>query len=104
MSGGSDYPVGQTWVFDIGIAEIESHFPAAGVMRYRILSGSKRGEEGSVDIDVRPVGPNQFFVSWQEADGSIVVHLEDYAQQRFHSCLIAPGSVLHRFSGSMRRL
>lgn len=97
------YPVGERWVFDIGIAEIEHYYVSAVEMRYRILTGARAGETGSVSLDVVPIGDRVFFVSWQEHDRSTVVHLEDFSKGTFVSCYTSPNAEFHRTHGRMRR-
>lgn len=97
-----DYPIGQSWIFDIGVAQIEHRFEAPGRFRYRILTGERAGEQDSIAIDVQPIREALFLVSWKERDGSTVVHLEDFEHNTFHSCFTAPNGELHRFHGKMR--
>jgi hypothetical protein len=97
------YPVGEVWVFDIGVAEIEHRFIAADTMEYCILTGPRAGETDRVAIEIVVVCPGVFFVSWQEADNSTVVHLEDFTRGTFLSCFTSPQAEFMRMSGRMRR-
>jgi hypothetical protein len=45
-----------------------------------------------------------FLVSWQEADGITVVHVEDFAERRFEACVSFPGGRFERIHGTMSRL
>ncbi|MGC4085492.1 MAG: MoaF N-terminal domain-containing protein [Vicinamibacterales bacterium] len=99
----TDYPVGERWIFDIGVAEIEHHYVSATKLDYRILTGDRAGETGSTDIEVVPVSDAVFFVSWQEHDRSTVVHLEDFGKGTFVSCYTSPTAQFFRTRGKMRR-
>jgi hypothetical protein len=98
------YPVGQTWLFDIGEARIEHEFFAPNKVRYRVLDGPRAGLEETTSIHVEAVRPGVFIVSWQEGDGVTVVHVEDFAKRTFYSHVTRPGGVLARFKGSMSRV
>lgn len=99
-----DYPFGETWIFDIGVAEIEHHFPAAGRLRYRVLTGPRAGSTETVALTVEPLRPGLFATSWQEGDRTTVVHVEDFERGEFLSHVtFADGRfMLHR--GRMRRV
>ena len=99
-----DYPLGQTWLFDIGVARIEHELRPDGQLHYRVLTGPHAGNEEVVVLDVVQVRPKVFFVSWQEAAGITVVHLEDYENLRVESRATLPGGRLMRTSGAMHRV
>jgi hypothetical protein len=100
----TSYPVGETWLFDIGVALVEQHYLSAGAMRYHIASGPRAGAEETVAIQVHLVRPDVFLVSWQEADGITVVHVEDFADNTFYShATLSDGSFM-RVRGTMRRI
>lgn len=98
---GCAYPVGQAYLFDLGIATIEHRFESMQRMHFRVLSGERTGLTGTVAIDVRPLRPGQFLVSWQEADGITVTHVEDFETLRFESCITLPSLQFIRCQGSM---
>jgi molybdenum cofactor biosynthesis MoaF-like protein len=103
MSSLTTYPVGQTWIFDIGEAQIEHRFGEAGFVRYRVLTGPRAGAQETVPIEVRLIRPGVFLVSWQEGDRITVVHVEDYDQLVFYSLVTRPDGTFVRFSGTMKR-
>ena len=94
-------PVGQVWIFDIGVAQIEHHFISHDEMHYRILTGSMEGAEETVRIAVEFIRPEVFLVSWQEANKNTVVHVEDFANGTFHSLLTTPEGHFYRTTGPM---
>jgi hypothetical protein len=95
------YPVGETWIYDIGVAQVAQHYPAPDRMHYRVLTGPRAGAEESLAIEIRLIRPDVFLVSWREADGITVVHVEDFATHVFHSCVTLPDGGFRRHSGSM---
>ena len=103
MTGRTQYPIGETWIYDLGEAEVAQHYPAPGRMHYRVLGGPRDGAQESLDIDIRLLRPGLFMTSWREADGITVVHVEDFASNEFHSCVTLPDGRFRRHTGRMRR-
>jgi hypothetical protein len=99
----SSYPVGETWIFDIGVARIEHRLESLTSLRYRVLSGERTGNADRVAMQVRPLREGLFLVSWQEADGITVVHVEDFAERCFDACVTFPGGRFERIHGTMSR-
>ncbi|MFT3906663.1 MAG: hypothetical protein QM718_10195 [Steroidobacteraceae bacterium] len=97
------YPVGETWIFDIGVAEIEHRFVAPGQLHYHVLSGPRRGSEETVPLDVQAIRPGVFLTSWQEQDRTTVVHLEDFERGEFFSHVSFSDGRFIRHHGRMRR-
>ena len=102
LNGG--YPIGETWLFDIGIAQIQHDFLAPDEMEYRIVSGARAGEIGRVTTQIVAVQSEIYLVSWQEADRTTVVHLEDFSRGTFLSCRTMPDNEFIRIQGHMRRV
>ena len=98
------YPVGHTYVFDIGDAQIEHTLESLQTLRYRILTGERAGGAGTVAIQVRTLRPDLYLVSWQEADQLSVVHVEDFAAGRFEACITFPDLSFRRLRGRMWRV
>jgi phenolic acid decarboxylase len=104
-AGRTDYIGGETWEFNIGAALIAQCYDRTQQsMHYRVLTGPRAGSEETVAIAVHLIRPGVFLVSWQEADGTTVVHLEDFDHNTFHSLATRPNGCFHRVLGSMRRL
>ena len=95
-------PVGETWIFDIGPAQIEHHYTPDREMRYLILTGHFAGATETVAIDVKEV-PGGFLVGWQEANKTTVVHWEDFGNGVFESFATLPDHEFVHFSGKMWR-
>ena len=103
MPSRTEYIVGETWLFDIGVAIIEQRYDSISSMHYRVASGPRIGMEETVAIEVQLIRPGVFLVSWQEADGITVVHVEDFDENSFYSHATMPGGQFNRVHGKMRR-
>jgi hypothetical protein len=100
----TQYIVGETWLFDIGVATIEQRYDSISSMHYRIASGPRAGIEETVAIEVHLIRPDVFLVSWQEADRTTIVHVEDYADNTFYSLGTLTNDKFARVHGKMRRV
>ena len=59
------------------------------------------GTPTQVTITIRPVRDQLFLVTWQEADSTTVVHLEDYKENTIVTHITSPGDATNsdlRFS------
>lgn len=98
-------PAGQSWVFDIGPAQIEHHYSVDGTrLRVLVLTGEFAGLEDEFALQVTPLGGAQFLVGWQEASKVTVVHWEDWSALRFVSHVTTPDLQFHRMEGRMAPL
>jgi hypothetical protein len=97
------FPVGETYIYDIGVAVVEQHYLTDRRMRYLNLTGPRAGTSDTVDIDVKFIRPGVFLTSWQESDGLTVVHVEDFDAGTFHSHVTMPDSTFRRFTSRMTR-
>jgi hypothetical protein len=100
----TSYIIGETWLFDIGVATIEQRYDPISSMHYRVASGPRAGIQETVAIEVHLIRPDVFLVSWQEADGISVVHLEDFADNTLHSHATQTDERFMRVRGTMRRI
>lgn len=80
-------------------------YDADGItLRYCITEGPLRGASGEVRYQWQPVAEGVFAISWQEHDGSTVVHVDDFNRGRSLSFFTTPGPELHRLHGTLRAL
>jgi hypothetical protein len=99
----SVYPAsGKTLIFDIGVADVEQQYLAPDQMHYRVLTGPRAGQQETVAIEVKQIADQVFLVSWQEADGITVVHVENFHTMNFDSCVTMPDGRFRRFTSNMR--
>jgi hypothetical protein len=99
----TQYPVGETWIFDIGVAEIEQSYLPGSRMHYKVLTGPRAGSEETLPIETQLIRPGVFLVSWQEHDGTTVTHVEDFDSNTFHSRATLADHRFMRITGRMRR-
>lgn len=50
------------------------------------------------------IRPQVFFVTWKEADGTTVTHIEDFAEGIVHTNITQPDLTFLNLSGSWTRL
>jgi len=98
------YPIGHTYVFDTGVAEIEQHYHSTERMHCEVLSGPRAGAEETLAIDIKLLRPSVFLVSWQAGDKTTVVHVEDFDASVFYSNVTQPNATFRRYTGKMRRV
>lgn len=96
-------PVGHSYIFDIGVAQVKQTYPKIDTMRYQVLTGPRTGNADTVAIEVVEIAANVFLVSWQEADHITVVHVEDFNTHTFHSCVTMPDGTFRRIHSKMWR-
>lgn len=101
---GNHYPpLGETWIFDIGVAQVEQSYPTINTLHYRVITGPRTGSEDTVALDVKAIAQGIFLASWQEHDKITVVHVEDYNTGTFDSCVTMPDGTFRRFTSKMWR-
>lgn len=65
-------------------------------LTYTVLAGPTRGKTETVHYTAVPVAPNIFMVYWQEADGTRVVHVENFQREHVWTNIALPdGGFLH---------
>jgi len=99
-----EYPVGQVWIFDIGVAQIEHRLQSDGRLHLRVLTGEHAGREETVALSTQLIRPGVFLVWWRESVGITVVHVEDFESRRFQSVATLPDGRIMHFSGAMWRM
>src|SRR5216683_4766990 len=78
MTGPSDYPIGQTLSFQVGPMTIEHEIVSKTTLNARHVAGPMVGKAETMSVTITPIRPGLFSVTWQEADKSTVVHIEDF--------------------------
>ncbi|MCO5400328.1 MoaF-related domain-containing protein [Ralstonia soli] len=73
-------------------------------MRYEIIEGALAGAKGEVAYMWQHVAGDMYAISWQEADRSTVVHLDDFAAGTSRSFFTAASLDFYRLQGSLRAL
>ncbi|MGN6223025.1 MoaF-related domain-containing protein [Pseudoxanthomonas sp.] len=85
-----------------GLAAINQYDADGRTMRYRITEGPLRGAEGEAHYQWTRVAEGIFAISWQEADGSTVVHVDDFDRGTSLSFFTTPDGRFHRLDGRLR--
>jgi hypothetical protein len=98
------YPVGQRWRFHAGPMTIEHEIRSMTSIHARHVDGPLAGQEELLAVTIVPVRDELFVVSWQEADSSTVVHVEDFGSRSFVSCVTTAEAKFLQFCGSMVRV
>lgn len=98
VSKATEYPIGVQFAvkFD-AFAVLLTTLPSKE-LRFHIAEGPYARTE-VVKIDTTVVRPGLFVVSWVEASGATVVHVEDFAQGWLHSHATLPNGTFLRMQG-----
>jgi len=73
-------------------------------IRYAIVAGPYAGATGEARCQWRQVSEGVYAISWQEADGATVVHIDDFANGRSMAFFIAADMTFHRMEGPLTAL
>jgi hypothetical protein len=100
---GCPFPaVGHRYLVDFQAFRVELFFASDNSLTYTGIKpdGSHGGSE-TVTICVEPIRDELFLVSWQEADKTTVVHLEDYKDHTIITNITNPDQSFQKFHGTM---
>ncbi|MDL2408207.1 adenylate cyclase [Rhizobium calliandrae] len=61
-----------------GITAKNTYSSDGATVRYEIIEGAYEGASAEVTFEWTAVGDDVFLISWQEADGATVVHLDHF--------------------------
>ena len=75
-----------------------------GTIRYAIVAGPYAGASGEARCQWRQVGEGVYAISWQEADGATVVHIDDFIGGHSQTFFTAADLSFHRMQGSLSEL
>ncbi|MCY1267852.1 hypothetical protein D9M68_267320 [compost metagenome] len=70
-------------------------------IRYAIVSGPYAGAEGEAACQWREIAEGVYVISWQEADGATVVHVDDFANGHSQAFFTATDLSFHRMQGPL---
>ncbi|WP_257386887.1 MoaF-related domain-containing protein [Tahibacter caeni] len=88
-------------VYD-GLAAIDDYAEDGRTGRYEITAGPLRGTRGEARYEWREIAGQVQAISWQEADGASVVHVDDFARGTSPSFFTTPALAFYRLSGTVR--
>lgn len=94
--------VGNRYLVDFQAFRVELYFASVTSMTYTdIEMDGSRGSSETVLIVVEPIRDHLFLVTWQEADKTTVVHLEDYKDNTIITCITSPNGDFSKFHGTV---
>ncbi len=73
-------------------------------IRYAIVSGPYAGASGESRCEWREISAGVYAISWQEADGATVVHVDDFIQGRSMAFFTAADQTFYRMQGPLTEL
>ena len=73
-------------------------------IRYAIVAGPYAGASGEALCQWQEVSEGVYAISWQEADGATVVHIDDFVHGRSQAFFTAADWVFHRMQGPLTAL
>lgn len=94
--------VGHRYLVDFQAFRVELFFASESSLTYTGIApdGSHGGSE-TVSISVEPIRDGLFLVTWQEADKTTVVHLEDYRNNTIITNITDADKTFSKFHGTM---
>ncbi|HEX3641893.1 MAG TPA: hypothetical protein VHV10_11430 [Ktedonobacteraceae bacterium] len=95
---------GHVFIADFSIAIFRLNFHSDTEMTFTVLKGPNTGFSETVHIMVTRVRPCVFIVTWKEADGSTVVHVEDFAKGIVFSNVTLPDGTFLHFKGTLTKV
>jgi hypothetical protein len=96
--------VGHVYEANFGSWIFHFHFQSETVMTLTNAEGPFKGISETVQISAMPIRPGVFMISWQEADKTTVVHVEDFENGIVHTNVTEPNGVFLRRSGTLKKL
>lgn len=85
-----------------GLTATNAYAASDLTLRYEITEGPLRGARGEVRYEWQEIAPGVYAISWQEADGATVVHVDDFARGTSRSFFTTTSMELYRLAGTLR--
>jgi hypothetical protein len=97
--------VGHRYFVDFQVFRVELEFHSETSLTYSgIRADGSHGASETVTIAVQALRDHLFLVTWQEADKTTVVHLEDYKENRITTHITGPDLKFDIFRGTMNQI
>jgi hypothetical protein len=97
--------IGHKYFVDFVAFRVELFFESESTLTYTgIKKDGSRGDSETVKIKIEPVRDLLFLVTWQEADKTTVVHLEDYKKNVITTNITDPSNTFSTFHGKMKKI
>jgi len=96
--------VGHVYEANFGSWVHHLRFESETVMTLTNVDGPFEGNSETVQIVITLIRQGIFMISWQEADQTTVVHVEDYENGIVHTNVTKPRGSFIRFSGTLKKV
>lgn len=97
--------VGKHYLVDFHAFRVELFFSSETTLTYTgVRPDGSLGPSETVTISVEPLRKSLFLVTWQEADKTTVVHVEDYEARTITTNITSPGGSFSQYKGSFIEL
>ena len=96
--------VGHVYEVNFGSWVFHLHFKSETVMMLTNAEGPFKGTSETVQISVTPIRPGVFMISWQEAEKTTVVHVEDFENGIVHTHITEHIGAFIRRSGTLKKV
>jgi nitrite reductase/ring-hydroxylating ferredoxin subunit len=94
---------GHKYLVDFGAFVVELFFESADTLTYTgVHRDGSRGSSETVKIEATYLRDSLFMVTWQEADKTTVVHIEDYDQYMIYTNITNPDQTFLKFRGTFK--
>lgn len=94
--------VGQQFEYRYGDFAALERFESDTEMTFTITAGKTTGLSERVKYQAREVAPDTYLISWQEADGGTVVHVDNFKQGTSHSLYTTAQKQFYVNQGTVR--
>ena len=98
--------VGRTFAANLGRLQARLTYESDTRMTFVVTSGAGMTTDGhseTVDVEIVEIRPHVHLVSWREASGATVVHVEDLANSALRSLVTLDGK-LYRLTGTLKEI
>jgi hypothetical protein len=96
---------GQRFEVDYGdLVATNAYAEEGNSLTYAITGGALTGNSATVVFAWRHLFGGTYAISWQEADGSTVVHIDDFEAGRSLAFFTTPDAQFFRLEGSLKPL
>jgi hypothetical protein len=97
--------IGHKYLVDFGAFRVELSFTSSTSLTYTPLApDGSRGKSETVIIAVEPIAAEIFLVTWQEADKTTVVHVEDFGQKTIITNITNPDLTFQQYRGTFSEI
>ncbi|MBI2714078.1 MAG: hypothetical protein HYX37_06435 [Rhizobiales bacterium] len=94
--------IGHRYLVDFQAFRVELNFASETSLTYTgVRPDGSHGDSETVTITVEPIRDQLYLVTWQEADKTTVVHLEDYKNNTIITNITDANGSFSKFYGTM---